>query len=86
MASHFRKLPTIFLQAHRLPTLICVWRILGLTAALNIEFQILYSTDKLSWNKMSLRNIAAAGIFAADRAISDYATNIWNLKSLKSEK
>ena len=46
----------------------------------------LYSTDKLSWNKMSLRNIAAAGIFAADRAISDYATNIWNLKSLKSEK
>ena len=46
----------------------------------------LYSTDKLSWNKMSLRNIAAAGIFAADRAISDYATNIWNLKSLKTEK
>ena len=46
----------------------------------------LYSTNKLKWNQMSLRNIAAAGIFAADRAISEYANNIWNLKSLKSDK
>ena len=44
----------------------------------------LYSTDKVKWNQMSLRNIAAAGIFAADRAIDEYAANIWNLKSLKS--
>lgn len=44
----------------------------------------LYSTDKMKWNQMSLRNIAAAGIFAADRAIDEYAENIWNLKSLKS--
>lgn len=44
----------------------------------------LYSTDKDKWNQMSLRNIAAAGIFAADRAIDEYAANIWNLKSLKS--
>lgn len=44
----------------------------------------LYSTDKTKWNQMSLRNIAAAGIFAADRAIDEYAANIWNLKSLKS--
>ena len=46
----------------------------------------LYSTDKLTWNKMSLSNIAAAGVFAADRAIAEYASNIWNLKSLKTEK
>lgn len=46
----------------------------------------LYKTDKTKWNRMSLNNIAAAGIFAADRAINDYATNIWNLKSLKHEK
>lgn len=46
----------------------------------------LYSKDKLLWNKMSLNNIAAAGIFAADRAIAEYASNIWNLKSLKTEK
>ena len=46
----------------------------------------LYKTDKTKWNQMSLRNIAAAGFFAADRAINDYATNIWNLKSLKSDK
>ncbi len=43
----------------------------------------LYSKDKMLWNKMSLNNIAAAGIFAADRAIAEYASNIWNLKSLK---
>lgn len=46
----------------------------------------LYAKDKTKWNQMSLRNIAASGIFAADRAISDYANNIWNLKSIKSEK
>lgn len=46
----------------------------------------LYSTDKTTWNKMSLRNIAAAGNFSADRAISDYANNVWNLKSIRNEK
>ena len=29
------------------------------------------------WNRMSLTNIAGAGIFSADRAIRDYATTIW---------
>ena len=46
----------------------------------------LYSKDKMKWNQMSLRNIAASGIFASDRAISEYANNICNLKSIKSEK
>ena len=46
----------------------------------------LYSKDKMKWNQMSLRNIAASGVFAADRAIADYANNIWNLKSVKTEK
>ena len=46
----------------------------------------LYSKDKMKWNQMSLRNIAASGIVASDRAISEYANNIWNLKSIKSEK
>ena len=44
----------------------------------------LYSTDKKKWNRMSLMNIASSGIFAADRAIKEYAENIWNLKSLKN--
>lgn len=50
------------------------------------EISKLYVTDKRRWNQMSLRNIAAAGIFAADRSISEYASNIWHLKSLKTEK
>ncbi|MFI3206809.1 MAG: glycogen/starch/alpha-glucan phosphorylase [Clostridia bacterium] len=37
----------------------------------------LYRTDKELWNKMSLTNIAKAGIFAADRAIRDYENTIW---------
>ncbi len=36
--------------------------------------------DKYRWNSMSLVNIAQSGIFAADRAIEDYAKNIWGLK------
>ena len=42
----------------------------------------LYRSDKLSWNRKSLMNIAAAGYFSADRSIRDYAKHIWNLKQL----
>lgn len=35
--------------------------------------------DKCLWNKMSLINIASAGIFSADRAVTDYARDIWKL-------
>lgn len=34
--------------------------------------------DRELWNKMSLKNIAGAGVFAADRAINEYAQNIWH--------
>ncbi len=34
--------------------------------------------DKDRFNKMSLMNIAGAGRFAADRAINEYAHDIWN--------
>ena len=39
--------------------------------------------NKDKWNRMMLENIAGAGIFAADRSITEYADNIWNLKRLK---
>ena len=38
--------------------------------------------DKEKWNRMSLCNIAAAGYFAADRSINDYAKTIWNLRRM----
>lgn len=44
----------------------------------------LYRTDKMLWSKISLNNIASAGIFAADRSIKEYADNIWHLKPLKA--
>ena len=34
--------------------------------------------DKERWNSMSLHNIARSGIFAADRAVAEYADNIWH--------
>ena len=37
--------------------------------------------DRESWNRMSLMNIAGSGIFSADRAINEYAQNIWHTKS-----
>ena len=39
--------------------------------------------DKKKWAQMSLRNVAASGFFAADRAVKEYADNIWNLKPIK---
>ena len=35
------------------------------------------------WNKMVVHNIATAGFFAADRSISDYAREIWNITPIK---
>ena len=32
------------------------------------------------WNRMSLKNIAEAGRFSADRAVREYAENIWRMK------
>lgn len=39
--------------------------------------------DKEKWTKMSLENIAHAGIFSADRSIGDYAKNIWHATPVK---
>ena len=35
--------------------------------------------DPAKWNGMSLHNIARSGIFAADRAVREYADNIWHV-------
>ncbi|MBO5448169.1 MAG: glycogen/starch/alpha-glucan phosphorylase [Ruminococcus sp.] len=35
--------------------------------------------DKMKWQKMSLANIAGAGIFSADRSVAEYAKDIWGL-------
>ena len=39
--------------------------------------------DKERWNRMSLLNVAAAGHFAADRSIEEYAQRFWNLKKVQ---
>jgi starch phosphorylase len=39
--------------------------------------------DFLKWNRMSLANIASAGIFSADRSIKEYAENIWDVTPLR---
>lgn len=42
--------------------------------------------DKPRWNRMSLCNIAAAGHFAADRSIREYADRIWHIHRLTGGK
>ncbi len=39
--------------------------------------------DTKRWDRMSLMNIACAGIFAADRSINDYARDIWHCEKIK---
>ena len=48
----------------------------------NFEFNFFYK-DKLSWAEKSLINIAGSGRFAVDRAIKEYANNIWDLQVIK---
>ncbi len=38
--------------------------------------------NQRKWNQMSLMNIALSGRFAADRAINEYAENIWNTQKM----
>lgn len=42
--------------------------------------------DKIAFAKMSLMNISGAGVFSADRSISDYANNIWKTKPVVFEE
>ena len=40
-------------------------------------------SDRGKWNRMSLINTAMSGRFAADRAIREYADNIWHIRPIK---
>ncbi|MBP7653535.1 glycogen/starch/alpha-glucan phosphorylase [Candidatus Dependentiae bacterium] len=39
--------------------------------------------DKIKWNRMVLKNIANMGFFSSDRAIKEYASEIWNIKPVE---
>ncbi len=39
--------------------------------------------DRETWNRMSLMNIANAGIFSADRSVMDYARDIWGASPVR---
>lgn len=39
--------------------------------------------QRQTWNRMSLMNIANAGIFSADRSVMDYARDIWGANPVK---
>ena len=50
--------------------------------ATHVKADEAYRNRKI-WAKMSLNNIATAGVFSADRSIKEYAENIWHLKRIK---
>ena len=54
------------------------WPILRPTARRRAACAHTY-TDRETWNRMSLTNIARSGVFAADRAIAQYADTIWHV-------
>ncbi len=39
--------------------------------------------DQTAWNRMSIINTASSGWFSSDRTISQYATEIWNVRSIR---
>lgn len=43
----------------------------------------IYAADQDRWNKMALIQTASSGIFSADRAIAEYAKNIWHTKPIE---
>ena len=42
--------------------------------------------DRQKWNRMSLVNIARSGRFSSDRAVSEYARDIWHVKAVDFTK
>ena len=46
------------------------------------EEMIAAYSEREKWTRMSLLNTSAAGFFAADRSIKEYADKFWNLKPL----
>ena len=41
--------------------------------------------DQARWNRMSLINIARSGRFSSDRAVMEYADEIWHVKPVTFE-
>ena len=41
--------------------------------------------NREKWNRMSLANIASAGVFSSDRAIEEYARKIWGLSKVNGK-
>ena len=38
--------------------------------------------DPAAWSRMAILNVARMGKFSSDRAVREYARDIWDLKSL----
>lgn len=46
----------------------------------------LYANNQEEWNRKAVLNIASSGKFSSDRTISEYAKDIWHLKSCPVKK
>jgi len=46
------------------------------------KIERIYQDDKERWTKMSILNVANMGKFSSDRAIQEYADEIWNVKPI----
>jgi starch phosphorylase len=46
------------------------------------KIEKIYKNEKERWTKSSIMNVAHMGKFSSDRAIKEYADEIWNVKPL----
>ncbi len=46
------------------------------------QIETIYRIDQEKWTKMSIMNVAHMGKFSSDRAIKEYADEIWNIKPI----
>ncbi len=44
------------------------------------KIEKMYSQDRSLWTQKSILNVANMGKFSSDRAIQEYANEIWNVK------
>jgi len=42
--------------------------------------------DRSGWLRSSILNTAGSGYFSSDRAIMDYARNVWGIRPMDMEK
>ena len=64
----------------------CIFADLKMYNEMHDKATDLYKNDIDEWNRRAIINIASSGKFSSDRTISEYASEIWNVKKCPVKK